>query len=83
MAAVSLQRTVSRFLVHQGLSFLTKNNMTVIPHPSYSSLFPQLKVKLNSRRFNTIEVIKAESQTMLNTLTEHDFQNAFKNDSAG
>jgi hypothetical protein len=26
-----------------------------------------------------IEVDKAESQTMLNTLTEHDFQDVFKN----
>jgi ABC-type branched-subunit amino acid transport system ATPase component len=39
---------------------------------------PQLKIKLNGRRFDTIEVIKAESQTVLNTLTEHDLQNAFK-----
>jgi hypothetical protein len=29
--------------------------------------------------FNTSEVITAESQAVLNTLTEHDFQDAFKN----
>jgi hypothetical protein len=29
--------------------------------------------------FDTIEVLKAESQAVLNTITEHDFQNALKN----
>jgi hypothetical protein len=41
-------------------------------------LFPKLKITLNDRNFYTIEVIEAESQAMLNTLTEHDLQNAFK-----
>jgi hypothetical protein len=46
--------------------FLTKNNMTVVPtHPTF--LFPQLKIKLKG----TIEVIEAESQAVLNTLSEH------------
>jgi transposase len=66
--------------------FLTKNNMTVVPHPPYSpdlapcdfSLFPQLMIKLKGRRFDTTEVTEAESQAVLNTLTEHDFQDAFK-----
>jgi hypothetical protein len=35
--------------------FLTKNNMTIIPHPPNFSLFP-------------IEVIEAESEAVLNTL---------------
>jgi hypothetical protein len=60
--------------------------MTVIPHPSYSpdlapcdfSLFPQFKLKLKCHRFDTTEVIEAESQAVLNTLTEHDFHDAFK-----
>jgi hypothetical protein len=30
--------------------------------------------------FDTIEVIEAESQAMLNALTEHVFQDAFKTD---
>jgi hypothetical protein len=30
------------------------------------------------RHFDTIEVTEAESQAVLNTLTEHDFQYAFK-----
>jgi hypothetical protein len=38
-----------------------------------------LKIKHEGRHFDTIEVIKAESQAVLNTLTEHDFQDAFKN----
>jgi N-dimethylarginine dimethylaminohydrolase len=33
---------------------------------------------LKGRRFDTIEVTEAESQAMLNALTEHDFQDAFK-----
>jgi hypothetical protein len=37
-----------------------------------------LKVKLKGRHFDTIEVIEAESHLVLNTLTGHDFQDAFK-----
>jgi hypothetical protein len=36
----------------------------------------RLKIKLKGRHFDTIEVIEAESQAMLNTLTEQDFQDA-------
>jgi hypothetical protein len=39
-----------------------------------------LKVKLKGRHFDTFEVIEVESQAVLNTLTEHGFQDAFKND---
>jgi hypothetical protein len=35
-------------------------------------------IKLKGRHFDTTEVIEAESQAVLNTLTEHDFQDAFK-----
>jgi hypothetical protein len=41
-------------------------------------LFPKLKIKLKGHHFDTFEVIKAESQVVLNTLGEHDFQDAFK-----
>jgi hypothetical protein len=58
--------------------FLTKNNMTLIP-PPYFSLFLQLKIKLKCPHFDTIDMIETESQAVLNTLTEHDFQDAFKN----
>jgi hypothetical protein len=37
-----------------------------------------LKIKLKGCCFDTIEVIEAESQAMLNNLTEHNFQDAFK-----
>jgi hypothetical protein len=37
-----------------------------------------LKIKLDSRHFDTTEMIEAESQAVLNALTEHDFQDAFK-----
>jgi hypothetical protein len=37
-----------------------------------------LNIKLKGRHFETIEVVEAESQAVLNTFTEHDFQDAFK-----
>jgi hypothetical protein len=60
--------------------------MTVVPHPPYPHdldacdffLFPHLKIKLKGHRLDTTEAIEAESQPVLNTLTEHDFQDAFK-----
>jgi hypothetical protein len=74
--AVELQqRAVSHFLFHQGI--FDKTNMTVVPHPQYFSLFRRLKIKVKSRHFDTIEMIEAEFQAVLNTLTEHDFRNAF------
>jgi hypothetical protein len=53
--------------------------MTLIPQPPYFSLFPQFKIKLKSSHFDTAEVIEAESQAVLNSLTGQDFQDAFKN----
>jgi hypothetical protein len=35
-----------------------------------------LKIKLKGHYFDTIELIEAESQAVLNTLAEHDFQDA-------
>jgi hypothetical protein len=61
------------------MGFLTKNTVTVVPHPLYFSLFPLLKKKLKGRHFDTIEVIETESQAVMNTITEHDFQDAFQN----
>jgi len=66
--------------------FLTDNKMTVVPHPPYSPdlapsdlfLFPKLKMKLKGRRFQTVEEIQAETQAVLNTLRENDFQECFK-----
>jgi hypothetical protein len=60
------------------MEILTKNNMTVVLHPTYSSLFSRLKIKLKGRHFDIIEVIEAELQAALNTPTEHDFCDACK-----
>jgi hypothetical protein len=38
-----------------------------------------LKIKLKGHHFDPIEVMEAESQAVLNTLTEQDFQDGFKN----
>ena len=67
--------------------FLTDNNMNVVPHPPYSPdlalsdflLFLKLKMKLKGRIFQTLKEIQAESQAVLNTLRENDFQECFKN----
>jgi predicted helicase len=37
-----------------------------------------LNIKLKDGHFDTTEVTEAKSQAVLNTLTEHDFQDAFK-----
>jgi hypothetical protein len=66
--------------------FLAKNKMAVVPHPPYSPdlapcnffLIPKMKIKLKGRRFDTVEVIQAEPQTVLNTLTKKDFGDAFQ-----
>jgi hypothetical protein len=58
--------------------FLTKSNVTVVPHPPYFSLLPLFKIKVKGRHFDTTEVLEAESRVVLNALTEHDFLDAFK-----
>jgi hypothetical protein len=82
ITVASRQRTVSNFLFTR--EFFTKNNITVVhTHPTRLTwppatfLIPQLKIKLKGRHFDTAE-IKAESQVVLYTLTENDFQDAFK-----
>jgi len=70
-------------LTHQ---LLAKNKIAVIPHkpyspdlaPCYFFLFPKMKLELKGRRFDTIEGIQAESQRVLDTLIEKDFQEAFQ-----
>jgi transposase len=66
--------------------FLASKNMMVIPHPPYSPdlapcdffLLPKMKIKLKGRRFDTVEEIQAESQKVLNMLTQKDFQDSFR-----
>jgi hypothetical protein len=57
--------------------FLSKNNITAVFHTPCFFLFPQVKIKLKGRQFDATEVIEAESQGMLNTLSKRDFQDAF------
>jgi hypothetical protein len=65
---------------------LVKNKMVVNPHPPYSTdlapcdffLFPKMKLKLKGSRFDKTEDIQAESQRLLDTLTEKNFQEAFQ-----
>jgi hypothetical protein len=49
----------------------------LIWYPVTSSNFQKIKLKLKGRRFDTIEEIQAELHTMLDTVTEKDFQEAF------
>jgi hypothetical protein len=72
----SRQHTVSYFLFHQGIFFTKKRTrLSSTTYPAF--LFPRLKVKLKDHHFDTVDVIEAESQ-VVNTLTEHDFQDTFK-----
>jgi hypothetical protein len=78
LAVASQQRTVSHFFFHQGI-FDQKQHKSRGPAQTLP-LFPRWEVKLKGRHFvDTVEVIEAESQAVLNTLTEHSFQDVFKN----
>jgi hypothetical protein len=46
--------------------------------PCVFFLFPKIKLKLKGRRFDTTEEIQAESQRVLDSVTEKDFQEAFE-----
>jgi hypothetical protein len=55
-------------------------NITFVPThstglacPLANFLFSQLKIEMKGRHFDTVDVIKADSQAVLYTLTEHDF----------
>jgi hypothetical protein len=58
--------------------FLTKNDMALVYHSPQFSMVSQMKIKFKGRHFDTVEVIEAESQAVLNTHTEHNFRNAFE-----
>jgi hypothetical protein len=70
LAVASWQRSFARFPFHQGIF-----DRTVIPHPPYFSLFSRLKIKLKVHHFDTIEVIEAESQAVLNTTSRMHLRN--------
>jgi hypothetical protein len=71
------QRTISHFIFRQRI--FDHNYHDCAHHPPYFSVFPRLKIKLKGRQFDTAEVMEAELQVLLNGLTEHGFQDAFKN----
>jgi hypothetical protein len=77
LAVASQQRTVSHFLFRKGIFYRKQHGCR--PHPPYFSLFFRFKIKLKDRHFDTTMVIEAESQAVLNALTEHDFQDEIKN----
>ena len=66
--------------------FLTKNNVTTVPHPAYSPdltpcdfyMFPKMKLQLKGRRFTSIEEVQEELQQILNMLTPADFNECFQ-----
>jgi len=64
---------------------MAANEIPVISHTQYSLdltpcsfLFPEMKLKLKGRRFDSIEDIEAETQKVLDSLTVKYFQDAFQ-----
>jgi len=66
--------------------FLAHKGIITLPHPSYSPdlapcdffLFPKMKLQLKGRCFDRVEEIQRESQNVLGTPREQDFQHAFQ-----
>jgi hypothetical protein len=80
VAASPWQFPVSHFHPHPAVSGDIQNGChpppTVLPWYDFF-LFPKTKLKLKGRQFDTTEEIQAESQSVFDTLTEQDFQEAF------
>ena len=61
-------------------------SIKTVPHPLYSPdlvlcdfwLFPKLKEKLRSSRYETIEEMKEAVTKVIDTLTQDDFHEAFQ-----
>jgi DUF1365 family protein len=67
-----MAKTSPRTLATKELAIIAQHNLTF---PFHFSLFHQL----NGRHFEKVEMNEVETQVALNTHTEHDFQDAFKN----
>jgi hypothetical protein len=76
LAVTSLQCMISCFIFHGGIVYEKQHDCH--PPPTLF-LFPQLKIKLKGRHFDTTEAIETESQAVLNTLTEYDLDIYLKN----
>ena len=74
---------------HTALSvqqFLAKNNMTVIPHPPYSSdlvpydflMFPRMKSQMKGKRFADVSEVKKKTLEVLNNISTEEFQKCFQ-----
>ena len=71
--------SVQQFLVK-------KNNMTVIPHPTYSSklapcdffLFPRMKGQMKGKRFADVSEVKKKTLEVLNNISTEEFQKCFQ-----
>jgi hypothetical protein len=74
LAAASQQHTIWHFFFTREF----KKKMTIVPHPPYFPLFCSLKIILKGCHFDIVQVTEAESQVVLNSLTKHDLQDAFK-----
>jgi hypothetical protein len=71
LAVASLQRVVLRFLFYQGIRDQKQYDCRFL-------CFPRLKIKLKGHHFDTTEVMEAESQAVLNTLTENNFRDVLE-----
>jgi hypothetical protein len=60
--------------------------MSSLPHPPYSLdiapaeffLFQKMKMHLKGHRFHTVAKIQCESQKVMDSLTQNDFEAAFQ-----
>ena len=66
--------------------FWAKNNMTVIPHPSYSPepapchffLFPRMKGQMKGKRFADVSEVKKKTVDVLKNISTEEFQKCFQ-----
>ena len=81
---LGMQRVAAKFVLriltadqlHQRVSVCTELRQLATDCDFF--LFPKMKFKLKGRQFDTIEDIQAETQKVLDTLTEKNFQDAFQ-----
>jgi hypothetical protein len=72
-------QSVNKLVLHRLLHFTIQLEAAAFCCLLYSpKIGKSQKTKLKGRHFDTIEVIEAESQVVPNTLTEYNFQRAFK-----